>query len=757
MAGSRFQLSISLVGDVAHMAKSSGTPTEQLAGSVERVTFHSEETGFCVLRVKVRGHRDLETVVGTASSITPGEYVECEGWWVTDRTHGLQFKTVHLRVVPPTTLEGIEKYLGSGMVKGIGPHFAKKLVGAFGEQVFEVIEQTPDRMTELEGIGPKRKKRVVDAWAEQKVIRSIMVFLHSHGVGTARAVRIYKTYGDDAIVKVQENPYRLALDIHGIGFKTADALAQRLGIPKDAVIRAQAGVRHVLQEFADEGHCAVIQAELVDTATTMLEIPVSIIEHAIELELQEENLMAESIEGKSCLFLTPLYRAEVSVASSLMRLLEGALPWGQIDPAVAIPWVEKKTDRILSPSQRDAVTQGLRSKVTVITGGPGVGKTTIVMSILKALQAKRMRVLLCAPTGRAAKRLSESTGVEAKTIHRLLAFDPKGHGFTHGQTNPLAADLVVVDEVSMVDVVLMHQLLRAIPDQAAVLLVGDVDQLPSVGPGSVLSDIITSGRIPTVTLTEIFRQAATSQIIVNAHRINQGKMPVESDDIEGDQTVRDFYVIPAETPEEIQDKLLRVVTERIPERFGLHPIRDVQVLTPMNRGSLGVRALNVALQQALNPNATPQITRFGWTYAPGDKVIQTVNNYDKDVFNGDIGHVERVDTEDGVITLNFDGREVAYELGELDEVALAYTVTVHKSQGSEYPAIVIPMATQHYPMLERNLLYTGVTRGRQLVVIIGQPKALAIAVRTIKSMRRLTNLAKRLRQGERVAAKSELL
>ena len=757
MAGSRFQLSISLVGDVAHMAESSGTPTEQLAGSVERVTFHSEETGFCVLRVKVRGHRDLETVVGTAPAITPGEYVECEGWWVTDRTHGLQFKTVHLRVVPPTTLEGIEKYLGSGMVKGIGPHFAKKLVGAFGEQVFEVIEQTPERMTELEGIGPKRKKRVVDAWAEQKVIRSIMVFLHSHGVGTARAVRIYKTYGDDAIAKVRENPYRLALDIHGIGFKTADALAQRLGIPKDAVIRAQAGVRHVLQEFADEGHCAVIQAELVDTATTMLEIPVSIIEHAIELELQEENLIAESIDGKSCLFLTPLYRAEVSVASSLMRLLEGALPWGQIDPAVAIPWVEKKTDRILSPSQRDAVAQVLTSKVTVITGGPGVGKTTIVMSILKAIQAKRMRVLLCAPTGRAAKRLTESTGVEAKTIHRLLAFDPKGHGFTHGQTNPLAADLVVVDEVSMVDVVLMHQLLRAIPDQAAVLLVGDVDQLPSVGPGSVLSDIITSGCIPTVTLTEIFRQAATSQIIVNAHRINQGKMPVESDDTESDQPVRDFYVIPAETPEAIQDKLLRVVTERIPQRFGLHPIRDVQVLTPMNRGSLGVRALNVALQQALNPDATPQITRFGWTYAPGDKVIQTVNNYDKDVFNGDIGHVERVDTEDGVITLNFDGREVAYELGELDEVALAYTATVHKSQGSEYPAIVIPMATQHYPMLERNLLYTGVTRGKQLVVIIGQAKALAIAVRTIKSMRRLTNLAKRLRQGERVAEKSELL
>jgi len=719
----------------------SETPLEHLAGSVERVTFHSEETGFCVLRVKVRGHRDLVTVVGTAPTITPGEYIDSAGWWITDRTHGLQFKTTQLRVVPPTTLEGIERYLGSGMVKGIGPHFARKLVQAFGAEVFDVIEQTPTRLQDLDGIGPKRTARVVAAWAEQKVIRDIMVFLHSHGVGTARAVRIYKTYGTEAIARVQENPYRLALDIHGIGFKTADVLAQRLGIPRDAVIRAQAGVRHVLQTFADEGHCAVVHAELLDAATTLLEIPETTIAQAITLEVQEERLVAESIDGQPCLLLVPLYRAEVSVATQLLHLLEGVPPWGTIDPAKAIPWVEQHTGRTLAASQRAAVAQVLTGKVTVITGGPGVGKTTIVTSILQALRAKRMRVLLCAPTGRAAKRLSEATGLEAKTIHRLLEFDPKGMGFLHNITNPLAADLVVIDEVSMVDVVLMAQLLRAIPAQAAVLLVGDVDQLPSVGPGAVLADIIASERIPTVTLTEIFRQAASSQIIVNAHRINRGQMPATPETSDSD-----FYVITADTPEDIQAKLLRVVTERIPQRFGLHPIRDVQVLTPMNRGSLGARALNVALQEALNPDATPQVARFGWTYAPGDKVIQTLNDYDKDVFNGDIGQVVRVDVVEGEVVISFEGREVTYDVAELDEVALAYATTVHKSQGSEYPAVVIPLATQHYPMLARNLLYTGVTRGKQLVVLIRQPKACALAVRNVRAMRRLTNLVARLRQ-----------
>jgi exodeoxyribonuclease V alpha subunit len=514
-----------------------------------------------------------------------------------------------------------------------------------------------------------------------------------------------------------------------------------LGIPRDAVIRAQAGVRHVLQEFAEDGHCAVHQDELMETAGTLLEIPALTIAQAVEIECQQERLVAEDIDGKPCLFLAPLHRAEVSIAAHLLRLLQGTPPWEAIDPARAIPWVEQRTGRTLSPSQREAVATALHSKVTVITGGPGVGKTTIVTSILQILQAKKMAVLLCAPTGRAAKRLTETTGLEAKTIHRLLEFDPTSMGFVHGHTNPLRADLVVVDEVSMVDVVLMSQLLRAIPDHAAVLLVGDVDQLPSVGPGTVLADIIASGCIPIVTLTEIFRQAATSQIIVNAHRMNQGQLPVMRDDGQSD-----FYVIRADSPEEIQAKLLRVVTERIPQRFGLHPIRDVQVLTPMNRGSLGARALNGVLQEALNPEATPRVTRFGWTYAPGDKVIQTVNNYEKDVFNGDIGRVTRVDVEAGQVEIDFDGRPVSYDVGELDEVALAYAATVHKSQGSEYPVVVLPLATQHYPMLARNLLYTGVTRGKQLVVVIGQPRAVAIAVRNVRSVQRLTNLAARLRQ-----------
>ncbi len=716
-------------------------PTEHLSGSIERVTFHSEQSGFCVLRVRVRGQRDLVTVIGSAASVTPGEYLECQGEWVTDRQYGLQFKALQLRSVPPSTIEGIERYLGSGMVKGIGPHFARKLVHAFGERVFDVIEDNPDELRKLPGIGPKRQARVTCAWAEQKVIREIMVFLQSHGVGTARAVRIYKTYGDASVARVTENPYRLALDIHGIGFKTADAIAQRLGIAQDSLIRAQAGVCHCLQEVAGNGHCAAYREQLAEQAVNLLTIPAPVIEQAIRAEVREGNLVEEPIDAHPALFLTPLQRAEQGIAAGVHRLQLRLPVWGHIDPDRAIPWVEGCTGLALSPSQRAAVAAAIKGKVTVITGGPGVGKTTVVRSILDILVAKGVEMLLCAPTGRAAKRLAESTGREARTIHRLLEFDPKTMAFKRDQYSQLKAHLLVVDECSMVDLALMNQLLRAVPTPAAVLLVGDVDQLPSVGPGSVLADLIASGVVPTCRLTEVFRQAAASRIIVNAHRINAGRMPEHPGEGPADS---DFYLIPCKTPEEIQDRLLRVVLERIPQRFGLDSVADIQVLTPMNRGGLGARSLNIALQQRLNPSAAPRVTRFGWTYAPGDKVIQLINNYDKDVFNGDIGRIAAIDAEEGLVQVEVDGRRVEYEFGELDELSLAYATSIHKAQGSEYPAVVIPLALQHYMLLERNLLYTAVTRGRRLVVLIAEPRALAMAVKRVGSNQRLTKLRQRL-------------
>jgi exodeoxyribonuclease V alpha subunit len=717
-----------------------GSPPERLTGAVERVTFHSEESGFCVLRVQVRGQRELVTVVGTAASVTPGEYVECLGEWRVDKTHGLQFSARHLAVVPPTTREGIEKYLGSGMVKGIGPHFAKVLVEAFGEEVFAVIESTPERLSALPGIGPKRIAKITSAWAEQKVIREIMVFLQSHGLGTARAVRIFKTYGNEAIVKVSENPYRLALDIHGIGFKTADTLAQRLGIPRDSIIRAEAGVAHVLQELSGEGHCACAVDTLLTTTEKLLEISQPILIEAIEREVGTGRLIREPVQDIDSLFLAPMYYAEVGVANHVHRLLEGPPPWGAIAVEKAIPWVEQVHHLALSDSQKDALRLALQSKVCIITGGPGVGKTTLVRSFLRILRAKRLRVTLCAPTGRAAKRLAESTGMEARTIHRTLEFDPQTFGFKFGKDQPLDTDLLVLDEASMVDVLLMNKLLSAIPDPAALCIVGDVDQLPSVGPGAVLQDLMRSGVIPTVRLTEVFRQAAQSRIIVNAHRINEGIMPLPQE--EGQES--DFYFIPASTPEEIHDRLLRLVTERIPQRFHLDPIRDIQVLTPMNRGGLGARALNILLQEKLNADALEKVVKFGTTFSTGDKVIQIVNDYEKEVFNGDIGRITGIDTEESAVTVHFEDREVVYPFGELDELQLAYATSIHKSQGSEYPAVVIPLAMQHYTLLERNLIYTGVTRGKQLVVIVGEAKALGMAVRNRKARRRVTGLRERL-------------
>ena len=733
----------------------------RVAGTVERVTFHSEETGFCVLRVNAARRREPVTVVGTAVTVGPGEFVEANGAWVNDRNYGLQFRAEHLRVVPPSTLEGIEKYLGSGMIRGIGPHFAAQLVRTFGAEVFEVIENDPERLRELPGIGPKRQGQVVAAWAEQKAVREIMVFLQSHGVGSARAVRIYRLYGDQAVDRVRENPYRLTLDVRGIGFRTADAIAQSLGFEADSIPRARAGVRHVLQELAGEGHCAGERGALVEATAGLLEVDAEVVERALARDLADEELVDETRDGESWIFLPALHRSERGAAGHLGRLLRaGGPPWGDIDPEKAVPWAEQRVGFELSGSQRAAVACAIRERVTVITGGPGVGKTTIVNAVLRIVRAKGVRARLCAPTGRAAKRLAESTGLEASTIHRLLEFDPATGGFRHGLDQPLDTDLVVVDEVSMVDVVLANQLFRAIPEHAALLLVGDVDQLPSVGPGSVLADVIGSERVPTVRLTEIFRQAESSRIVVNAHRINRGESPEyppppsRSEGAgggEGTETARenaapsDFYVIPVRDAEEARDRLLQVVTERIPRRFGFDPMADLQVLTPGRRGGLGATALNAELQSLLNPGSPARVNRYGTTYARGDKVLQTVNDYQKEVFNGDIGRIVAVDPEEQTVTVDFEGRPVPYEFSELDELSLAYAITVHKSQGSEFPAVVIPLTTQHYMLLERNLVYTGVTRGKRLVVLVAEPRALAIAVRRFESVQRRSRLAERLR------------
>ena len=717
--------------------------TEQISGVIERVTFHNDESGFCVLRVKAKGHRDDVTVVGSLSSVTAGEWLTAEGWWVRDKEHGLQFKATTLKTVPPSTAEGIERYLGSGLVKGIGPILAKKLVGRFGAEVLAVIESRPSDLLLVDGIGPKRRERIAHAWQEAKQVREIMLFLHSHGVSTSRAVRIFKTYGEQAIGKVRDNPYALAKDIHGIGFATADQIAQKVGIPKDSINRPKAGIDHVLLEATSDGHCALPRGKLKLAAMKLLEVPESTVEQALSQMLSGGSLLLEEIEGESLVFLPHLRKAEEGIAARIKRLAAEQPLYPPIEFEKAVAWCEKRTGKTLAPSQREALKTVLANRVVVITGGPGVGKTTLVDSILMILRAKNVKCLLCAPTGRAAKRLNETTGMDAKTIHRLLEIDPATGRFNRNEANPLSCGLLVVDETSMVDVPLMHSLLRAVPSQAGLILVGDVDQLPSVGPGTALHDLIESGVVPTVRLTEVFRQAADSRIITNAHRIRHGQMP----DVRTAELDTDFHFVERDEPEKIGATLVKLVKERIPQRFGFDPIRDVQVLCPMNRGSLGVRELNTALQQVLNPvrAGEPVVERFGWRFHVRDKVIQTENDHDKDVFNGDIGTIESIDAVDQEVTIRFDERRVRYDFGELDEVSLAYAVTIHKSQGSEFLAVVIPLATQHYMLLQRNLIYTGITRGKKLVVLVGQKKALAIAVRNDRPQRRYSGLLASLR------------
>jgi len=713
---------------------------DRLAGLVERVTFHNEQNGFCVLRLKVKGERELITLIGHAPVVSPGEYASASGNWVTDREHGRQFRAVFVKIYPPTTLTGIERYLGSGMVKGIGPVYAGKLVKAFGAAVFDVIEQSPERLREIPGIGEVRARKITSGWADQKVIRSIMVFLHAHGVSTSRAVRIFKTYGPDAIEVVQENPYRLAQDIRGIGFLSADTIAQKIGIAKDSPLRAQAGISYALTEASGQGHCGLPYAELVPLAVKLLDIAESIIETAIAQEVADEVLLPDTVDGQACVFLAPLYYAEQSIAAQIQRLDAGGTTLPAFEADKAIPWVEQKLSIQLAGSQKEAIRLALSSKLLVITGGPGVGKTTLVKSILTIMTVKGVKPLLCAPTGRAAKRLSESTGLEAKTIHRLLEINPINGQFKRNADNPLECDLLVADECSMIDVPLANQLLKAVATRTAVILVGDVDQLPSVGPGQFLTDLIDSGAVPVIRLTEVFRQAATSRIVRSAHQINRGVFPSLPEKGEAS----DFYLVAAEEPEVIAQTVVDLVQTRLPRKFEVDPIRDIQVLCPMNRGITGARGINQALQAVLNPPGEHSVEKFGNRFSVGDKVMQIENNYDRDVFNGDIGFVTGVDPDEEELAVAFDGRVVSYPFGELDELVLCYATTIHKSQGSEYPVVVIPISTQHYMMLKRNLIYTGITRGKRLVVLVGQKRALAMAVKGKQVERRWSKLKERL-------------
>ena len=707
---------------------------ETLTGNIERITFHSEDTGFCVLRIKNKQHPQGISITGQCIHPCPGEMIECIGIWMKNPKYGLQFQAESIRTIPPATAEGMEKYLASGLVKGIGAHFAKRLVKAFGDQVFHVIESTPERLTELEGIGPQRQKELVAAWSDQKTVRDIIVFLHSHGLGSIRAVRIYKMYGDQAVNQIQKNPYRLAIDIPGIGFKTADQLAQSIGIESDALIRAYAGLYHTLQTASNSGHCALPTDALIQRTEKLLSIP------AERLTIALTHLFSEGtvIEDQGLCFLSELHALECELAEHLQRIAQGPPPWKQhIGPQ---PLKSIKNKITLSPSQHQALLSALNNKVAIITGGPGVGKTTLIQTIIKVIETTGSPIVLCAPTGRAAKRLNLATQHTAKTIHRLLEFDPTTYGFSRNQTNPLVGDVLIIDEASMIDLKLMTQLLRAVHDTMAVLIVGDADQLPSVGPGALLTDLIQSQQLPTARLTEIFRQAQHSQIILNAHKINQGCMPHSGDP---DQ-LSDFYIIAANTLEDQHRIILSLIQSRIPKRFNFDPIEDIQVLTPMQKGPLGARALNTLLQQAQNPHLAQGIEHHGQRFAIGDKVLQTLNNYDKNIFNGDLGRIEHIDRENKTLHILFETRSIEYGFNELDEISLAYATTIHKAQGSEFPAVILPIAMSHFMLLERHLLYTGVTRGRKLVVLVGERRAIKLATQTDRAGERHTTLAERL-------------
>ncbi len=722
--------------------------TEIIQGCVDRITFTNEEDGYSVLKVKVPGRKDAVNVVGNFVSVTPGEELRMEGSWGFHTRFGEQFKVDRYETTVPDSIQGIGKYLGSGLIKGIGPVMAKRIVGRFGTSTLEVIDNDSERLLEIDGIGRYRLDQIRKAWEDQKDIRELMIFLRGHGVSAAFAARIFKFYGKSSLEIVKENPYRLAMDVPGIGFLTADRIARQLGIPPESPLRAEGGLTYVVHQAADEGHVCVPQGWLLEKCQDLLEIPRTILDQALARQIAEQRLVKEKLpseaaanfEDLEAVYLRGYYLAETQAARRLMHLAAFLPLQTKLNPEKAVTWLRGKLPFKLAPLQEQAVRMALTEKILIITGGPGTGKTTLIRAVLAVFRQMDARICLAAPTGRAAKRLSEATRHPAATLHRLLEYSPHLGGFQRNEQRPLTADLVIVDEASMLDVLLMHHLLKAIPSQATLVLVGDVDQLPAVGPGNVLLDTIASQTFAVVRLTEIFRQARQSQIVTNAHLVREGLFPRLRTDPEGPQ---DFYFIEKDEPEDVLEIILKVCANRIPARFGLDPIEDIQVLTPMNRGIIGAQRLNQELQQALNPRP-PSFERGGFAFRVDDKVMQIRNNYDKDVFNGDIGRIRKIDRENQEVGVEVDGRVVAYDFSELDELVPAYAITIHKAQGSEYPAVVFPLSTQHYMMLQRNLLYTAMTRARKLAVIVGSKKALAIAVRNNRVQKRFTLLRERL-------------
>ncbi|MBN1850069.1 MAG: ATP-dependent RecD-like DNA helicase [Deltaproteobacteria bacterium] len=721
----------------------------EIEGQIERITYADEESGYTVAKLIVQGYQDLITVVGNIISPSPGETLVVSGTWMDHPKFGRQFKVEDHRIKVPATIQGIKKYLGSGLIKGIGPVMASRIVKKFGEKTLDIIEQRIDELVHVEGIGPKRIDMIREAWQEQKEIRDVMIFLQTHGVGSAYAAKIFKRYGQGSIPLLTQNPYRLATDILGIGFNTADRIAGNLGFAKNSPLRAEAGMLYVLNQLTDEGHVYYPYEPLIEKCQEILGVDRGVMVQAIDTLNQEEKIVIEDLDqdfsearaNAKAVYLTRFYISETGIQHHFRRLIHSPKTIRKIDTDKALQWVQEKIHLHLANKQVEAVKKAISDKVMVITGGPGTGKTTIINAVIRIYSELGVRIQLAAPTGRATKRMSEATGHPAKTIHRMLEYSRQTGGFQRDQDHPLDVDVLILDEVSMIDTILMYHLLKAIPSYATLILVGDENQLPSVGAGSILKDILQSGVVAVVELNEIFRQAQKSKIIVNAHLINQGLIP---EFIQDRNNLEDFYFIEQDDPVQVIQIILELVSIRIPKRFHLDPIDEIQVLSPMHKGIVGTGNLNIRLQEILNPSET-KLIRGERAFRLNDKVMQIRNNYDKEVFNGDMGRITSIDPENQTITIVFDGMPVIYDYSELDEVVQAYAISVHKSQGSEYPAVIIPVLSQHYILLQRNLIYTAVTRGKALVVLVGSKKALAMGIKNNKVMQRYTYLAQRLR------------